>query len=362
MTRHAFSRTCSIVVIALTLLAVSACQRAEDAPANAAARSTSVVGGLKMITVVTADPAATRDLLAAFNLQAPPDAPTERSSVAAEAQLWGVSEAIAASATVLANATDPQAPRVRVMTVSADEPLVRSDRSARRDGGLSLGFACAPTASDSASAVVPPAGLTPENRVAVVIPRPDGAGEFTVEEAYFAAPENVVVPCITRPADLPPLAPLDPARGVGGPAYAGIVVANIDQEVAFYAAVLGLEQRRDLTLTDAKLLAAVGLPADARLRLVQLFAPGTTSGFLTLLDAGAHGERNVHVRPPARGVALWTFAVRDLLEVRRKLKDAHGVVVAGPVAARSAEWGDYQAMTALTPAGTFLELVEVKGP
>lgn len=338
------------------LIMLTACGRTEVSTPTAGTPNelAPVVGGLQVITVVTADVAATQAYFENFNLRpTPPDA-TDPVSVDATAQLWGVSSEIAAGAILLANPTDPQAPRVRLLSVAADQPLVRPDRTARRDGGLSVGFACAPKQSSE------PQALQPTERLAVEIARPDGAGTFVVEEAYYAAPDNVVVPCITRPADLPPLAPIDAATGIGGPAYSGIVVANVEQEVAFYSAVLGLEQRRDLSLTDPKLLAVLGLPADAKLRLVQLFAPGTSTGFLTLLDPGTHGERNEHVRPPARGVAIWTFRVHDLLEVRRKLKEAHGVVVAGPVAARSARWGDYQAMTALTPAGTFLELVEVK--
>lgn len=354
----------ALLAATVVLLAVTGCGRREppaDAVAGAdSATRTQLVGGLHTVTLVTADAdaGAVRDFYANFGLRPLSLAPSAAADLDAEADLWGVSAEIAASAFVLANPADPVAPRLRVLTVPASAPQVRAEYSVRRDGGASLGFACAPTPG-GAAALEWRFGLKAASGFALVVPRPDGRGEYTVEQAYYHAPENVLLPCVTRPADVAPIAPIDAARGVGGPAYAGITVTNVDQEAAFYQTVLGLEKRRDMELRDPKLLAAAGLPTDATVRFVQVFAPNLATANLTLVDLGASGERNPHTRPPARGLTLWTFQVRDLLEVRRRLKSAQGVVVAGPVAARSAYFGPYKAMTALTPAGTLLEFVEL---
>jgi catechol 2,3-dioxygenase-like lactoylglutathione lyase family enzyme len=259
---------------------------------------------------------------------------------------------------LFANKTDRNAPRVRVIVVAASGPAVRDTHSAQRDGGASLGFACAARpAGDSAASER--GALRPAAEFEVTVPRPDGNGDYTVRELYYHAPDGVLIPCVVRPSDVAPIAPIDTAGAAGGPAYAGITVADVEREAAFYAAVLGLEKRRDFMLKDPKLLAAAGLPADAEARFVQLFAPGTTSGNLTLIDLGARGERNANMRPPARGIAAITFRVQDVLEVRRRLKAAQGVVVAGPLATTSSVLGTYKSMTALTPGGMMVEFVEL---
>ncbi len=334
---------CAVVVLGC----VAACGRSTPSPGPAAP---TVRGGLHSVTWVTATPDAVKDFLAAFGLEAVALPASPAGAARAESALLGVPEEVAAGALLFANKSDLSAPRVRVITVPAGGPAVRDAHSARRDGGASLGFACTPQGLAGA--------LQPATQLDVTVPRPDGGGEYTVRELYFHAPDGVLVACVVRPADVAPIAPVNAAVGAGGPAYAGITVADVEREVAFYAAVLGLEKRRDFALTDPKLLAAAGLPADARVRFVQLFAPGTTTGNLTLIDLGDQGERNANMRPPARGLSVVTFRVTDVLEVRRRLKAALGVVVSGPLATTSSYFGTYKSMTALAPSGTMVEFIE----
>ena len=344
----------------LTLLALAACAKpAADPPSDPAADRTMgestpelqviVTGGLHTVTLITAAPEQVRGFFAAFGLEPLPLPPVGPGALRAEAALWGVTEEVAATQSMLANSRLPGAPRLRVLTVAPDSATVRSDYSAQADGGASLGFACLPSAEL--------AGLAPAAQFEVTVPRPDNAGNYTVQERYFHAPESVLIPCVTRPPDVAPTAPLDPAVGVGGPAYAGIVVADVERELRFYRDGLGLIKTRDIELREPKLLAAAGLPTDAVVRFVQVAAPGTQSGVLTLLDLGAKGVRNEHLRPPARGLVLWTFPVGDILVARDRVKAAGGVVVAGPLATTSPYLGDHQALTVRTPAGVLLELV-----
>jgi catechol 2,3-dioxygenase-like lactoylglutathione lyase family enzyme len=344
-------------IIVLSIAAMSACGDRAKTPSENSGPSTSVIGGVYAVTIATSEPAAVRDYYAVFGLSARESRGTVVGDAAAHAALWGVSESVAASRFYLVNARENGAPMLRVIVVAPETPRVRNEYSARADGGASLGFACA-ASDDGSAAFVKKTGMQPASSFAVVVPRPDGAGNYTVSEAYFHAPENVLLPCVTRPADVAPIAPIDAGLAVGGPAYVGLSVVGVDAEIAFYERVLGLEKRRDILLTDGKLLAAAGLPAGAQARFVQMFAPGTPTGNLTLVDLGDKGERNSNTRPPARGINMVTFRVRDVLDVRRRLKDAQGVVVAGPMAAQSAELGPYTAMTALSPAGTFLEFIE----
>jgi len=342
--------------VAVALLAgalLLACAKPEPEPtppSTPAADSDPVVtGGLHTVTLLTSDPAAAREFYAAFGLEPLDLPPVQPGPLRAEAALWNVSEEVAATQLVLANRRLAGAPRLRILTVPTDSTAVRSSYSAQADGGTSLGFACLPAAQI--------AGIVPAATFEVSVPRPDKSGDYTVQERYFHAPENVLIPCVTRPADVAPIAPLDPAVGVGGPAYAGIVVQDVERELRFYRDGLGLEKKRDMELRQPELLAAAGLPTDAVVRFVQVFAPGTTSGQLTLIDLGDKGARNANIRPPARGLVLWTFPVRDILATRDRVRAAGGVVIAGPLATTTPLMGTYQALTVRTPAGVLLELV-----
>ncbi|MEZ5473675.1 MAG: VOC family protein [Steroidobacteraceae bacterium] len=341
----------------MAVLVLVACSKpaavpsAESAPGAPPAleQAPVVTGGLETVTLITAVPDEVRKFYAAFGLTPLQLSRSEPGPLRAEAALWSVPEEVAATQLLLANSALPGTPRLRVLTVPKDSPAVRDNYSAQADGGASLGFACLPSAQL--------AGLQPSAQFEVTVPRPDKADSYTVRERYFHAPENVLLPCVTRPADVAPIATLDPTVGVGGPAYAGIVVADVERELRFYRDGLGMEKTRDIELREPELLAAAGLPTDAVVRFVQVSAPGTTSGMLTLLDLGAKGVRNEHQHPPARGLVLWTFPVSDILIARDRVKRAGGVIIAGPLATTTPLFGSFQALTVRTPAGVFLELV-----
>jgi len=89
------------------------------------------------------------------------------------------------------------------------------------------------------------AGYRPIWNFEVGLAKP-GGGCYVVEEFYFVGPDNLLIPVVVRPEEMPSIAAIDPASGLGGPAYGGITVADVDREIAFHRAVLGLEMRRDL--------------------------------------------------------------------------------------------------------------------
>jgi catechol 2,3-dioxygenase-like lactoylglutathione lyase family enzyme len=248
-----------------------------------------------------------------------------------------------------------------VRLVAADAPRLRETPSATRDGGASMSFALQGSRAKGprgALARLEAAGYRTIGNFTVPLAKP-GGGVYTVEEYYFVGPDNLLVPVVVRPDDMPSIARIDAASGLGGPAYGGITVPDADAEIAFHRDVLGLELRRDIELTEPPLLRAAGLPGDARVRFVQLFAPGTTTANLTLIDLGAKGERNpAPLAAPSRGAVLWSFVVTDIEEARRRVRVSQGRLISGPDAGVNAVWGEYRALVVESPAGIRFELVQ----
>jgi predicted enzyme related to lactoylglutathione lyase len=92
---------------------------------------------------------------------------------------------------------------------------------------------------------------------------------------------------------------------------------------------------------------------------VQLFAPDTTTGNLTLVDLGAKGERSpVAFHPPNRGSVMWTFVVSDVEEAARRVATTAGEIIAGPRWLDSPVWGPHQTLIVATPGGFRLELIQ----
>jgi feruloyl esterase len=313
-----------------------------------------VAGGLRAITLTTADAAAMRRFLVdGVGLRELPASAADGTRSEATDEIW------------FERAGDPVAPRVRVRIVGDAGPRLRETPSATRDGGASLSFALQRGRAQGprgALARLAAAGYQPIGQFTVPLARP-GGGQYTIEEYYFVGPDNLLVPVVVRPDDMPPIARIDTASGLGGPAYGGMTVPDADAEIAFHRSVLGLELRRDIELTEPSLLRAAGLPAEARVRFVQLFAPGTASGNLTLIDLGAKGERNpAPLAAPSRGAVLWSFAVGDIEEARRRVRASQGRLITGPDARVNAVWGAYRALIVESPGGLRFELVQPDAP
>ncbi|MFN3287402.1 MAG: hypothetical protein ACK40H_03070, partial [Sphingomonadaceae bacterium] len=138
--------------------------------------------------------------------------------------------------------------RLRILDVGPGAPAARPDHDARIIGGLSLGFPSADNAALDARmrslGFRSTAGLT-----SITLPRGDGT-TYTVGEVHHAAPDGVYALGIDR-GSMAPVGPIDPAAGVGGPAYSGLMVGDMAAAERLFAGVLGLEKRRAVELTSA---------------------------------------------------------------------------------------------------------------
>ena len=340
----------SLFLLPLLLAAVTSEARAADETALAQ-------GGLAAITFVTADETAMRAfLMDGFRMQERVLAARDAEQTATQAGLWGLDGIESWKEIWLERSTSVTAPAIRLLVVPAVTPLSRNTVSAARDGGVSISFSLA--RDSGALQRLHASGIDYFSNFEVPLANPDG-GTYVVEEFYVAGPDNLIVPVVVRPPGMPPTAPIDADTGFGGPAYAGLTVPAADPEIDFYKRVLGLEMRRDIELTEPALLKAAGLPGDATVRFVQMFAPGTTTANLTLVDLGSKGERNpVAFRPPNRGMVMWSFLISDAAEAARRARGTQGSVVRGPITLHSPVWGAHRTLIVATPGGFHLELIE----
>ena len=234
--------------------------------------------------------------------------------------------------------------------------VIRPNLESRLSGGLSIGFPVADLQQTlermGAIGIGTTAGI-----VSLEMKRPDGTS-YVSGEIHFRGPEDIYILAVGRPPDLAPVGPIDPATGIGGPAYSAMVVADSIREIAFYTEVLGWEARRNVELVSSGPAGGLGLAANTPFRFVQLFSPGAVTGYVVLLDMLAESRPNpVSPRFPNRGLMTWTFPTRNFDEVARRVAAGAGgaqrlcaPLRAGPDMKR--------ALTCLSPSGLIVEVEE----
>ncbi|MEM1261746.1 MAG: hypothetical protein AAGH76_05090 [Pseudomonadota bacterium] len=207
---------------------------------------------------------------------------------------------------------------VRVIEVDSSEPVIRPETSGRHIGGLSIGFPMHDI--DAREAKLAALGVPSSvGRKDLDFQSPTGE-TYTSSEIHFIGPEDVYLLGVKRPDGLTPVGPMPAGAPIGAPAYSARCVTNADPVNRFFVEQLGFECRRDMALT-------VGSPSGLKLeagsveRFLQLFAPGSGTGYLVLLDHGDIGVPSPAptLGPPSRGVAMWTFATHQYEVVRRRV-------------------------------------------
>ncbi|MEM7587703.1 MAG: VOC family protein, partial [Acidobacteriota bacterium] len=187
----------------------------------------------------------------------------------------------------------------------------------------------------------------------------DGS-EYGMHETIWKAPDYMHAVTLSRRDGMPQLGPVDAQTGRGGPVYSAQSIQDSDRVLAFYTDVLGFELRSDREWKSHGSKGALAVPDGTVFRFSILYAPGASHGHLLFIDFrdGALPDSGVAPRPPHRGLAAWTFPVRDLAEVERRARQAEVQIVAGPIEYTSPSLGQHQALTVLAPNGFLIELVQ----
>lgn len=250
----------------------------------------------------------------------------------------------------------PQAIRLRIVRVEAARPTSRPGLDCRIDGPLGLGVPVRDLYRRHAR--VEACGYTANAGVTTMsFPRADGS-TYDIGETHWVAPDDVMVPGVDR-AHLQPVGPIDETRGIGGPSYASALVSDVDRSGEFLDRILGYELRREFTFESEGPQGGMRLPAGARVRFQQWFAPGSSTGYLVIMQLLEHGRRAPHgLGLQNRGIGVWSFPTRELVEVEARVT-RHAVRVLRPASPLAVPGlGRVRSMVIATPDGFPVEIFQ----
>jgi catechol 2,3-dioxygenase-like lactoylglutathione lyase family enzyme len=273
--------------------------------------------------------------------------------------LWGIPSDIGWQLYIMDRPGVPGTTQVRVLLLDRETPLIHTTWNPEEPGPFSMGFPTEdleiwdPELRDKGWESLMPMS-------SYQIPRPDGSS-YGIQETIFNAPDFMHAVTISRRDGMPQLGPVDPATGRGGPIYSAHVIENSDAVLAFYVDVLGLELRSDRQFKSSGSKGALGVPDGTEFRFSIVYAHGATFGHLLFLDyQGRLGlpSPGIEWRPPNRGMAMWSFAVRDMDEILARLETAGIEPFSAPVEYNSPSLGHHKSVTVLDPSGFMVELFQ----
>ena len=271
-------------------------------------------------------------------------------------RLWGLPEGFDWQERIYWRPSLPAVARLRVLVSEQAEEPVRPDLTATLEGGLSIGFAMR-----DLDAVVQRGEtlgfLTTAGIGALDMQRADGS-PYQALECHFHAPDDVYALGVGRPADLAPVGPIEDGKTVGGPSYTGQVMNHCERTLRFYTEVLGYEVRRSMEIGGPVAEKGLGLAPGTTMQFMQVFAPGSTSGYFIVLDFGDDGQANDAVAPPHRGVIMWTIPVKNVDTVAKRCESFDCSVLGGPLRHDTPALGSATGITIRTANGFLVECVE----
>jgi catechol 2,3-dioxygenase-like lactoylglutathione lyase family enzyme len=226
------------------------------------------------------------------------------------------------------------AANIRVYSSPIAPPPLRPGHVADAPGGLAMGMPVADQAARERR-VTATGFRSAVGATSMTLPRGDGT-TYTVSEIHYRAPDGVLVLGIDR-GSMRPVGPMDTKTGIGGPAYASIVVDDLAGSERFMRDVLRYEKRRDAVFTSAGSKGGLGLADGQRFAFQQWFAPGASTGYVIVMkmldraSPAAGGGGFGH-----SGLTMLGFDAADLSAVEQRAVTTGARIVARPTARRPA--------------------------
>ena len=177
-----------------------------------------------------------------------------------------------------------------------------------------------------------------------------GNTRYAVNQISTGGDNRLVI--MSRGRDLRPLGGIDPATGLGGPAYSSLIVEDAAAMIKFFTEILDYEVRSDRQWVAFQ----------PQFRYVTLHAQGARTGNLGLVEYAAADRKpatsGVIPRPPNRGLGGWTIPVRQLDATLERAKLQRVTVVSAAMAYVDPRFGRVRIATVLAPNGLLVELIE----
>lgn len=247
---------------------------------------------------------------------------------------------------------------VRVFEGPGDLPPLRPGMDSRFTGTLGYGFPMADIERRIAISELwgfpTVAGLQ-----RMQFPRADGS-LYWVGETHFEGPDDVLVLGVDR-YENNAIGPVDPALGLGGVAYSSFLVDDLARNESFFADVLGLEKRRDITFNSSGDGGMVNMRKGEEVVFQQWFAPGASSNYLVLMQFVDDPEAR---RPSGvsgfegHGVGGWSFETEDLNRVAEAWREWSGKAAPDTVELDLPEVGRVRSLVLRSPDGIVVDVFE----
>ena len=247
--------------------------------------------------------------------------------------------------------------RIRVIHVHQETPAVRPSYEGLYTGGATISFPIADLRAHETHMRT----LGVESTIGVKdmeFASPTGE-TYVSSEIVYKAPDNAFLLGVTRPDIFIPVGPMDAATGLGGPAYSARCVAKADATSKFLVDVLGYEIRRDVAF-EVDDNSAINLPEGVTERFIQAFAPGSSSGYLVLMDHGKDTRYSPApgFGPPNRGIGIWSFHTAQLDDVHERAVQAGVTIHTAPAEVASPFLDAGRVMMMEDPDGFCIEVFE----
>lgn len=245
--------------------------------------------------------------------------------------------------------------QVRVLSVDGSMPAIRPAYDGLHVGGATISFPIEDLRAHEQ--IMRTLGFSSTVGVKEMEFQSPTGETYISAEIVYEGPDNIFLLGVTRPPIFVPVGPIDPETGMGGAAYSARCTQNTNATVEFLEVVLGYEIRRDVAFSVGE-KSAINLPEGTTERFVQAFAPGSSTGYLVLMD---HGERTKAAAapshaPPNRGIGIWSFPTKDLAEVHTRALKHGASILKSPALRVSPGIPETQTLLLQDPDGMLIEV------
>jgi catechol 2,3-dioxygenase-like lactoylglutathione lyase family enzyme len=273
-----------------------------------------------------------------------------RAQLTAQRRLWRLPAELRWQVYLLTRPSLPSAIRVLVIVPDRDTPVIRGSFDRAETGPYALGFPMRDVRAVDARVVA----LGLKRTLPAVNEYPlqlrDGTPYPVIEASYEVGDFNRLV-ILSRGGGLNQTGAIQADTGMGGPAYSSLIVDNAAAMEGFFTQVLDYERRTNREWTVFQ----------PRFRYITLHARGARTGNLGLVEYDPTDRKagsGIAPRPPNRGLAGWSFAVRDLDLVLRRARANNQTPLAPPLRLKDPRFGDVRMASLLAPNGLLIEIYQ----
>ena len=344
----------AVILIALALGSFApdaVAQNNKDVMAATGDGENANTGPLHTVTIITPDLAALRKLYeTGLGMTVTGPHAVSDDERMTQRRLWGMPDDLGYDIYLFHRPGVDGTVQMRVLVTEKPTPHMRSGWNRQQLGPYGMGF---PTIdvfkADEELRALGFERAVPEVEVFQVA-APNG-DTYPVTEAPFYGPEYLRIIAIGRGGGRPQVGSYNEETGRGGPVYATQIVPDADAMIEFFTTVLDMEVRSDRMWREY----------EVPFRFSLIHAKGSQTGHTPLVEYEDEHEipgTGVAPRPPNRGMAIWSYKVKDVDGIIARAEAAGVPVQSGPETYESPSLGKHRAATFLAPNGFMIEVFE----